>query len=201
MVNYIDKKATYIEDFVEIGDKTTIYPNVMIEGKTKIGNNCMIHMGCYIKDTIIGDNTIIYSSHIENSQIGNNCNIGPYAHIRNGNIIQNLVKVGSFVELKNNSIQEQTKIPHLSYIGDSQVGKEVNIGCGVITANYDGKEKHQTIIQDKAFIGCNSNLIAPITIGKKSIVAAGSTITKDVPDGSLIRGQSKYVVKKYEEEC
>lgn len=168
MVNYIDKKTTYIEDFVEIGDKTTIYPNVMIEGKTRIGNNC---------------------------------NIGPYAHIRNGNIIQNLVKVGSFVELKNNTIQEQTKIPHLAYIGDSQVGKEVNIGCGVITANYDGKEKHQTIIQDKAFIGCNSNLIAPITIGEKSIVAAGSTITKDVPGSMLIIEQSKYVVKKYEEEC
>ncbi len=201
MVNYIDKNTAYIDESVEIGESSTIYPNVILEGKTKIGKNCIIHMGCYIKDTVIGDNTTIYSSHIENSQIKDNCTIGPYAHIRYGNIIQSEVKIGSFVELKNSTIEKQSKIPHLSYIGDSQVGKEVNIGCGVITANYDGKEKHQTIIQDKAFIGCNSNLIAPITIGEKSIVAAGATITKDVPNHAMVVEQTKFVVKKYEERC
>lgn len=201
MVNYIDQEYTYIEDNVVIGEGTTIYPNVILEGHTKIGKNCMIHMGCYLKNAEVGDNTIIYHSHIEDSKIGAYCNIGPYAHIRSNCIIKNYIKVGSFVEIKNCQIDEQTRIPHLSYMGDSMIGKNVNIGCGVVTANYDGKEKHQTMIKDGAFIGCNVNLIAPIEVGENSFIGAGSTITRDVPNDILAVERTKTVMKKYKEEC
>lgn len=201
MVNYIDQSHTYIEDGVVIEEGTTIYPNVILEGTTKIGKNCIIHMGCYLKNVEVGDNTIIYHSHIEDSKIGAYCNIGPYTHIRSNCIIKDHIKVGSFVELKNSQVDNQTKIPHLSYIGDSVVGKEVNIGCGVVTANYDGKEKHQTIINDGAFIGCNTNLIAPIKVEKNAFIGAGSTITRDVPSDTLAIARAKTVMKKYKEEC
>lgn len=201
MVKYIDASHTYVEETVQIGEGTTIYPNVMLEGDTKIGKNCIIHMGCYIKDTVIGDGTVIYSSHIEESKIGNDCKIGPYAHIRHGNIIENEVKIGSFVEVKNNTIGEKSRIPHLSYVGDASVGKNVNISCGVITANFDGKKKNQTIINDNAFIGCNANLVAPVTIERNSIVGAGSTITEDVPNDSIAIARDRAVIKQYKEEC
>lgn len=201
MVNYIDQNHTYIEDGVIIGEGTTIYPNVILEGTTKIGKNCIIHMGCYLKNVKVGDNTTIYHSQIEDSKIGSSCNIGPYAHIRPNCIIEDNIKVGSFVELKNSHIGSQTKIPHLSYIGDSIVGKNVNIGCGVVTANYDGKEKHQTVIENGAFIGCNTNLIAPIKIEQNAFIGAGSTITRDVPNDTLAIARAKTVMKKYKEEC
>ncbi len=201
MVKYVDRNNTYIADTVEIEDGTVIYPNVMIEGNSKIGKNCVIHMGCYIKDSIIGDNTIIYSSHIEESEIKDSCQIGPYAHIRKGNIIDNYAKIGSFVELKNNKIGKNTKVPHLSYLGDAEVGENVNIGCGVVTANFNGKEKHKTVIENGVFIGCNVNIIAPIKIEENSFIGAGSTITKDVSKNCLVIERAKTVVKKYEEEC
>lgn len=201
MIKYIDANNTYIDQSVKIGDGTTIYPNVMLEGETRIGRNCIIHMGCYIKDSVIGDNTIIYSSHIEDSKIGRDCQIGPYTHIRHDNIIENEVKVGSFVEIKNNTIGTKSRIPHLSYIGDASIGENVNISCGVITANFDGKKKNRTIIEDNAFIGCDVNLIAPITIEQNSIVGAGSTITADVPNDSIAIAREKTVIKKYKEEC
>ncbi len=201
MVNYIDQKNTYIDDSVIIGDGTTIYPNVILEGNTEIGKSCFIHMGCYLKDTKVGDNTVIYQSHIEDSKIGNNCKIGPYTHIRPNCVIEDNIKVGSFVELKNSRIDNGSKIPHLSYVGDAIVGKNVNIGCGVITANFDGKEKHQTFIEDGAFIGCNTNLIAPIKLEKNAFIGAGSTITRDVPSDTLAIARAKTVMKKYKEDC
>lgn len=185
MIKYIDKKNTYIDDSVEIGDNTTIYPNVMIEGNSKIGKNCIIHMGSYLKDVTILDNTIIYNSFVVNSKIGNNVTIGPYAHIRENNIIKDNVKIGSFVEIKNNEINDNTKIPHLSYVGDSFIGSNVNIGAGAITANYDGKNKHKTVIKDNAFIGSNSTLIAPVMVGKNSLIAASSAINENVSDNQL----------------
>lgn len=200
MVKYIDKNNTYIDSSVEIAEGTTIYPNVMIEGESKIGKNCIIHMGCYIKDSIIGDNTVIYSSHIEYSNIGNDCNIGPFAHIRNNNIIGNEVKIGSFVEIKNNKIGNKSRVPHLSYVGDAFIGENVNVSCGVITANFDGKKKHQTIIEDNAFIGCNTNLVAPLKIEKNSIIGAGSTITEDVPCNTMAIARAQTVIKPYKED-
>ena len=196
MIKYIDKKNTYIDKGVVIGDNTTIYPNVMIEGKTIIGKNVVIHMGSYIKDSTIGDNTVIYNSQIRESIIGQNNHIGPYANIREKNNIGNNIKIGSFVELKNNVIKDNSKIPHLSYIGDSDIGENVNIGCGVITANYDGKNKYKTIIKDDAFIGCNVNLVAPVVIEENALIAAGSTITEDVPANALAIARARQTNKE-----
>ena len=185
MIKYIDQNNTYIDAEVTIGDNTIIYPNVIIEGNSQIGKNCIIHFGTYIKDSIIVDNTTIYNSFIISSQIGSNSQIGPFAHIRANNIIENNVHIGSFVEIKNSNINENSKISHLAYVGDSSIGKKVNIGGGVITANYDGKNKYKTDIKDEAFIGSNATLIAPVEVGNKSYVAAGSTIDKNVPDNNL----------------
>jgi bifunctional UDP-N-acetylglucosamine pyrophosphorylase/glucosamine-1-phosphate N-acetyltransferase len=196
VIKYIDKKNTYIDKGVVIGDNTTIYPNVMIEGKTIIGKNVVIHMGSYIKDSTIGDNTVIYNSQIRESIIGQNNHIGPYANIREKNNIGNNIKIGSFVELKNNVIKDNSKIPHLSYIGDSDIGENVNIGCGVITANYDGKNKYKTIIKDDAFIGCNVNLVAPVVIEENALIAAGSTITEDVPANALAIARARQTNKE-----
>ena len=185
MIKYIDKKNTYIDETVKIGDKTTIYPNVFIEGNTTIGEKCIIYPGCYIKDSKIGSNTIIYNSQILDSIIGSDNRIGPYSNIRPGNVTKDNVKIGSFVELKNTSIDTGSKVPHLAYIGDTEIGKNVSIGCGVITVNYDGTNKNKTIIKDDSFIGCNVNLIAPVTINENAMIGAGSTITSDVPKNSL----------------
>lgn len=185
MIKYLDKKNTYIDETVMIGDGSTIYPNVVIEGNTKIGKNCLIHFGSYIKDSIIGDNCVIYNSFIIASQIGRDSSIGPFSHIRANNVIKNNVHIGSFVELKNSDIGNGSKIPHLTYVGDTKMGEKVNIGAGTVIANYDGKKKHQTVIDDNAFIGSNTTLIAPVEIGSDSLVAAGSTITDNVPANYL----------------
>lgn len=195
MIKYIDQKNTYIDDSVVIGDDTTVYPNVVIEGNSKIGKNCIIHFGTYIKDTTIGDNCIIYNSFIVSSQIGSNVQIGPFAHIRPNNIIKDNVRIGSFVEIKNSTVDNNTKIPHLSYIGDSDIGTKVNVGCGVIIANYDGKNKYRTVIKDNAFIGCNATMVAPVEIGQKAYIAAGSTITEDVPEDVLAIARQRQVNK------
>lgn len=185
MIKYLDEKNTYIDETVTIEDGSVIYPNVVIEGNTKIGKNCLIHFGTYIKDSIIGDNCVIYNSFIINSQIGNDSSVGPFAHIRSNNLIHDNVHIGSFVELKNSDIGNNSKVPHLSYVGDTKIGEKVNIGAGAVVANYDGKKKHQTVINNEAFIGSNTTLIAPLEIGENSLIAAGSTITDDVPDNCL----------------
>ncbi len=192
----IDEKNTYISDSVIIGENTIIYPNVTIEGETIIGNDCIIHSGSYIKDSNIGDNNIIYSSYIIESKIGNDNEIGPFANIRPNNDIKNNIKIGSFVELKNSTIDSNTKIPHLSYVGDGIIGANVNIGCGVVTANYDGKNKHKTVIEDNVFVGCNSSLVAPLKIHKNSFVAAGSTVTEDVNENALCIARARQVNKE-----
>lgn len=200
MIKYIDKNNTYIEETVKIGENCTIYPNVYIEGNTIIGDNTIIYMGSYIKDSNIGNNNIIYTSYILNSKIGDNNQIGPYAYIREGNIIGNDNRLGSFVEFKENTIGNGNKIPHLSYIGNAFVNDNVHIGCGSITVNKKANskqgEREKTIILDNAFVGCNVNLLAPLKIGKNSVVAAGSTITDDVPDNSLAVARIRQTLKE-----
>ena len=195
MIKFIDKNNTYIEENVQIGDNTVIYPNVVIEGTTIIGDNCTIYPGTVIKDSIIGNDCNIYSSYIFNSQIGNENHIGPFANIRENNYICNNTKIGAFVELKNANIGNDSYIPHLSYLGDTSIGNKVNIGCGVITANFDGKNKNRTIIEDNCFVGCNSTLVAPIKINKNSFIAAGSTITEDTEENSLAIARSRQTNK------
>lgn len=196
MAKFIKKKSCYIEKTVKLGKTVVIYPNVVIEGTTFIDEGTVIYNGSYIKDSIIGKNNTIYSSHIFKSKIGNDNLIGPYTHIRENNLISDQTKIGSFVELKKTMVGNKSKIPHLSYVGDANIGKNVNIGCGVITANYDGENKHKTIINDNAFIGCNSNLVAPVEIGKNTFIAAGTTVTKNVGDNEFAISRVKQENKK-----
>ena len=170
---------------VQIGRDTIIYPGVILEGHTQIGQGCNIIGPCRIKDTVIGDFCEIVMSQIDECILDEGVKVGPYSNLRPGCKLSLKVKVGDFVELKNTKVDEGTKIPHLSYVGDAVLGKHINIGAGVIFVNYDGYKKHQTVVEDDAFVGCNSNLIAPVTIKAGSFIAAGSTITKEVPEDSL----------------
>ena len=160
--------------------------NCVFEGNVTLGDNVKIGANCIIKNAAIKANTqILPFTHIDDAEVGENSRIGPYARLRPGTILQNDTHVGNFVELKNAQVDIGSKINHLSYVGDATIGKNVNIGAGTITCNYDGANKFRTIIEDEAFIGSDTQLIAPVTIGKRATIAAGSTITKDVPAGGL----------------
>ncbi|WHY77680.1 bifunctional UDP-N-acetylglucosamine diphosphorylase/glucosamine-1-phosphate N-acetyltransferase GlmU [Neobacillus sp. WH10] len=195
-VTIIDPANTYIGTDVEIGQDTVIYPGTVIKGKTNIGAECLIGPNSEIDTCKIGNETVIRQSVAHNSSIGSHVNIGPFAHIRPDSNISDDVKVGNFVEIKKAVFGKGSKVSHLSYIGDAEVGSDVNIGCGSITVNYDGKNKYLTKIEDGVFIGCNSNLVAPVTIGKGAYVAAGSTITKNVPDEALSIARAQQVNKE-----
>ncbi len=184
-VTLIDPTATYIGADVVIGNDTIIYPNVVLEGKTVIGSDNIIGMNCRFVDSTIGDGNDIQSTVISESTVGNGCKIGPMAYLRPGTVLADNVKIGDFVEVKKSQVGAGSKIPHLSYIGDAVVGSGVNIGCGTITCNYDGEHKYQTIIEDGAFIGSNTNLVAPVTVEAHAFIGAGSTITRDVPGSAL----------------
>src|SRR4051812_33901503 len=195
-VTIIDPANTYIEADVEIGQDTVIYPGTILKGQSKIGTECMIGPNSEIDTCEIGDETVIRQSAAFNSSIGSLVNIGQFAHIRPDSKILDEVKIGNFVEIKKAVFGKGSKASHLSYIGDAEVGSDVNIGCGSITVNYDGKNKYLTKIEDGVFIGCNSNLVAPVTIKKGSYVAAGSTITKNVPEEALAIARAKQVNKE-----
>lgn len=184
-VNFIDIKMAYIDEGVKIGKGTTIYPCVVIEGDVTIGENCVIGQNTRIKDSVIGDGTGVQSSVILESKVGNDTTIGPFAYLRPNSDIGNNCRVGDFVEIKNSKLADGAKASHLTYVGDSDVGEKVNLGCGVVFVNYDGSKKSRSVVEDGAFIGCNVNLISPVHVGKQAYVAAGSTITNDVPDGAL----------------
>lgn len=185
-VTLIDPNNTYISLETVIGKDTIIYPGTHIQGKTTIGRGCVIGPNSHIVSSIIGDRTVIESSKIDSSNIGNNVKIGPFANLRLNTVVDTNAKIGSFVETKNVSIGENTKVPHLIYVGDADVGKNVEIACGAITANMNTNyEKNKTIIKDNAFIGANSTLLAPITIEENGVVGAGSVISKDVPKNTL----------------
>jgi bifunctional UDP-N-acetylglucosamine pyrophosphorylase/glucosamine-1-phosphate N-acetyltransferase len=173
-----------------------IYPGTVIHGATVIGEDCVVGPNSEIKDCQIGDRTYIRQSVTHDSEIGNDVNIGPFAHVRPSSKIGNEVKLGNFVEVKKASFGDGSKASHLSYIGDAEVGKDVNLGCGSITVNYDGKNKYLTKIEDGVFVGCNSNLVAPVTIGTNAYVAAGSTITEDVPGQALSIARARQVNKE-----
>ena len=195
-VTIIDTNSTYIEADVQIGNDTIVYPGAMLRGNTIIGSNCIIGMNSNITNSKIGDYTEIENSTIIDSIVGENTNIGPYAYLRPNSNIGNNVKIGDFVEVKNATIEDNSKASHLSYIGDAHVGKDVNIGCGVVFVNYDGKNKHKSVVKDGAFIGSNSNLVAPVTVEEKGFIATGSTITEDVPQGALAIARERQVVKE-----
>jgi bifunctional UDP-N-acetylglucosamine pyrophosphorylase/glucosamine-1-phosphate N-acetyltransferase len=194
-VTIVDPNTTYIDAQVEVGQDTVIYPFTILRGKTQIGKDCMVGPNVDITDTTVGSGVTIRQAVVEKAEIGNNCNIGPFSYLRPGTVLRDNVKVGDFVEIKKSLIGEGSKVPHHTYIGDAILGKSVNVGAGTITCNYDGKNKHQTVIEDGSFIGSNSNLVAPVKIGTNAYVAAGSTVTADVPEGSLAvaRGRQKVI--------
>ena len=184
-VTIMDPESTFIDVDVQIGKDTVIYPFTWIEGKTIIGDHCKIGPNSRFSDAKIGNEVTAHFSYGHECEIEDGVIIGPYVHLRPATKIKKGVKIGNFVEVKNSTVGEGSKLPHLSYIGDSDIGSGVNMGCGTITVNYDGKKKYRTTIEDDAFVGCNSNLVAPVTVGKGAYVGAGSTITKDVPPSAL----------------
>lgn len=195
-VTLIDPASTYIDADVAIGPDTTIYPGTHLEGATRIGEDCIIGPGTRVVASTVGDGVEIAGSVILESEIRDRAKIGPYAYIRPGSVIGEKVKIGDFVEIKNSSVGEKTKIPHLAYIGDSEIGRNCNIACGVITVNYDGRGKHKTVIGENVFVGCNSNLVAPVEVRSDSYIAAGSTITEEVPENALAIARERQVNKE-----
>lgn len=184
-VTLTDPENTYIGSDVVIGRDTVILPGCVLEGSSVIGEDCEIGPNSRLTDTKLGDGVKFQTSTAIESEIGNGTTVGPYAYIRPNCHIGNNVKVGDFVEVKNSNIGDGTKIPHLAYIGDTDAGEKINFGCGSIMVNYDGKKKHRTTVEDNVFVGCNVNLVAPVTVKKGSYIAAGSTITKDVSEDVL----------------
>ena len=189
-------ESVYIEDGVEIGNDTEICQNVTIKSGTKIGSDCVIGSGSMLDRAVIHDGVDVLSSVILESEVDEGTHVGPFAYIRPNCHVGKEVKVGDFVELKNSNIDDGTKISHLTYIGDSDVGKRVNFGCGTVTCNYDGKKKYRTTIGDDCFVGCNTNFVSPINVGDGVYIAAGSTITEDIPENSLSIARAKQVNKE-----
>ncbi len=178
-------QSVVIEDNVTIGKGTVIMPNTLLYSGVVIGENCVIGPNTLIKESVIGNEVKLNSVQCYQSKVLDGADIGPFVHIRPNSVIGNKVHLGNFVEVKNSNIDEGTKVSHLTYVGDSDVGKRVNFGCGTVTVNYDGKNKHRTTIGDDCFIGCNTNLVAPVTLCDSAYTAAGSTITENVPADSL----------------
>jgi len=196
-ITLLDATRVDVRGVVVAGKDCTVDVNVIFEGKVTLGENVTIKSNVVLQDVSIGDNSIIESfSHLASATVGSNCNIGPYARLREGSEIGNNAKIGNFVETKKTKLGNGAKANHLAYLGDADIGDKTNIGAGTITCNYDGTNKHQTTIGKESFIGTNSSLVAPINIGKGAYVGAGSTITKDVPDGALAVGRSKQVIKE-----
>ena len=196
-VTILDPASTYIEDAVTIGPDTTIYPQVTIEGQSSIGGECVIGVGCHVSSSRMADRvTLLPYCVVRESAIEEAATLGPFCHLRPLSHVGPKVKVGNFVELKKSMIGRGSKVPHLSYVGDATVGEGVNVGAGTITCNYDGVNKHETKIGDRAFIGTNTSLVAPVTVGEGAYIGAGSTITKDVPPGALAVGRAQQIVKE-----
>ncbi len=184
-----------IEETVEIGKGTRISPNVTLRGNTVIGENCVLTSGTVIADCEIGDGSTINASQCYQSKVGKEVSVGPFSHLRPNSVLEDHVHVGDFVEIKNSTIGVGTAVAHLTYVGDSDVGRNVNFGCGCVTVNYDGVRKCRCKIGDNAFIGCNTNMIAPVEIGDNTFIAAGSTITNEVPDGDFAIARARQVNK------
>ena len=184
-VTIMDPASTFIEGSVKIGRDTIIYPYTWLEGSTEIGEDCEIGPNARFTNVKIGNDNHLQFIYGHDCQVKDHVTAGPYVHLRPDTVISDHVKIGNYVEVKNSNVGEGTKLPHLTYIGDSDIGSGVNMGCGCITVNYDGKKKHRTIIGDNAFVGCNTNLVAPVTVQANTYIGAGSTITKEVPENAL----------------
>ncbi|MCH5159600.1 MAG: UDP-N-acetylglucosamine diphosphorylase [Clostridiales bacterium] len=185
-----------LESSVTVGDNVTIESFAVVKGNSVLADGCVIGSFSYIENSTIGKNTVVKSSRICDSVVGANCTVGPNAHLRDSAVVKDNCRVGNFVEIKKSTLEDGVKASHLSYIGDATVGANTNIGCGVIFVNYDGKTKHQTQVGRDCFIGCNSNLVAPLTIGEGCFVACGTTVDKDMPSGAFSIGRSYLTIKE-----
>lgn len=190
MENYV------LESTVTVGNNVVIEPFAVVKGNTVLGDGCVVGSFCYLENAVVGANTVLRSSRICDSSVGNNCTVGPNAHLREGTTVGDNCRVGNFVEVKHSTLAQNVKASHLAYVGDATVGEGTNIGCGVIFVNYDGKSKHPTTVGKNCFIGCNSNLVAPVSVGDDCFVACGTTVDKDMPNGSFSIGRSYLVVKE-----
>ncbi len=195
-VTLLDPAAVYIDYGIKVGPDTVIYPQTILEGDTAVGKECVLGPGTHLIDSKLKDRVICRQSTLWQATVEEGASIGPFAYLRPGSLIGPEAKIGDFVEIKNSSIGRGAKIPHLSYVGDASVGPDVNMGAGSIIANYDGRRKHRTNIEAGAFIGCNSNLVAPLTVGAGAFIAAGSTITRHVPPGSLSLSRAPQQIKE-----
>ncbi|NFN86392.1 bifunctional UDP-N-acetylglucosamine diphosphorylase/glucosamine-1-phosphate N-acetyltransferase GlmU [Clostridium sporogenes] len=195
-VTFIDCDSTYIDADVEIGNDTTIYPGCVIQGNTKIKENCILYSNSRIFNSIIASGVTVESSVILESHVGEGTTVGPFAYIRPETKIGKSARIGDFVEIKKSTIGDNTKVSHLTYIGDAEVGSKCNFGCGTVVVNYDGQKKQKTIIGNNVFIGCNTNLISPVKVNNNTYTAAGSTITNEVPEGSLAIARAKQINKE-----
>ena len=196
-VTMLDPGTISIGSEVFLGRDTVLYPNVRIEGRAKLGEACTVYPGARIVDSVIADNVVVKDcSVIEESRVASGASIGPFAHLRPGSIIGERARIGNFVEVKKSTLGEGSKANHLAYIGDATVGRDVNIGAGVITCNYDGYDKYSTVIEDGVFVGSDTQLVAPVTIGRGALIAAGSTITRDVPADALAISRMRQEVRE-----
>ena len=191
----MDEKSVFIGDGVVIGENVTIYENNRIDGKTVIGDNCVLLPNNYVVDAVLGKNVTLHCSVVESAEVGDGTAVGPYARLRPKAKIGANAKIGNFVEIKNAVVGDGTKVSHLAYVGDCEIGKGCNVGCGVIFVNYDGKTKSRSVVGDNCFIGSNCNVIAPVTIAKNSYVCAGTTVTADVAEGGFVIGRVRQEIK------
>ena len=194
-VEFVDLQAAYIDAEVEIGAGTLIGSCVTLKGKTVIGQNCVIGQNSRIEDSVLGDGVEVQSSVILESRVGAETTVGPFAYLRPKSNVGSHCKIGDFVEVKNSNFGDGSKASHLTYIGDSDVGRDVNLGCGVVFVNYDGTNKYRSTVGDGAFIGCNSNLVSPVHVGEGAYVAAGSTVTEEVEADALYIARARGVKK------
>ena len=195
-VIFLEPTQTIVEADVAIGAGTMLFPGNVLQGKTVIGESCILYPNNRISNGIIGNETTIENSVLLDCTVGSHTTVGPFAYLRPKTKIGDHCRIGDFVEVKNSAIDDGTKVSHLTYVGDSDLGKNINLGCGVVFVNYDGKSKSRSVVEDHAFIGCNCNLVSPVHIGKSAYLAAGSTITEDVPEDALYIARSQGTVKK-----
>lgn len=192
----MDPSAVWVEESVKVGKGTLLLPGTILRGNTVVGENCEIGPNTMLVDCTVGDGSTVNSAQCSESEIGKGCEIGPYTHLRPHSVVQDGSKIGAFVQLKNCNLGKGTKMAHLTYVGDADVGDNCNFGCGTVTCNYDGKKKFRTVIGDNCFLGCNTNLVAPVTLGNGAYTAAGSTVTDDVPDGNLVIARARQINKE-----
>ncbi len=194
-VDMMDPSSVYAEDTVTVGAGTLLLPGTILRGHTSVGAGCTIGPNVMLTDATVEDGCTINTAQVEDSIIRAGCEIGPYTHIRPGCDVGEESKIGAFVQLKNSKLGRGTKMAHLTYVGDSDVGEDCNFGCGTVTCNYDGFQKHRTTIGSHVFVGCNTNFVAPVSVGEGAFIAAGTTVTKDVPPDALAVGRPRLLVR------